>query len=98
MRRTSSSIACAVTSDTCLCCVTLRPRNTSPWSSVYVSGPSLSDRPHFVTMLRAISVARSMSLDAPVVTDSAPKISLFGDAAAEQRARCELSMRRLLML
>ena len=31
--RTSSSIACAVTSDTCLCCVTLRPRNTSPVSS-----------------------------------------------------------------
>ena len=32
--RTSSSMACAVSSDTCLCCVTEGPRNTSPSSSL----------------------------------------------------------------
>ena len=32
-RRTSTSMTCAVSSDTCLCCVTWRPRNTSPLSS-----------------------------------------------------------------
>src|SRR5690606_41617508 len=53
-------------SDLLLCCVTERPRNTSSSSSPKVIGPS-SDRPHLVTMLRAILVARSMSLEAPVV-------------------------------
>ena len=34
------------------------PRNTSPSSSLYSSGPIFSDRPHLVTMLRARSRLR----------------------------------------
>ena len=36
-------------------------------------------------MLRAISVARSMSFEAPVVTESRAENQLLGDAPAEQR-------------
>src|SRR3569832_2956433 len=65
----------AVSSASILCCVTECPKNTSPCSSLEVIGPSFSDRPHLVTMLRAISVVRWMSFDAPVVTISGPKIN-----------------------
>ena len=34
-----------------------------------------SDNPHLVTMLRAIEVARWISLEAPVVTPSAPRVN-----------------------
>ncbi|MOA34507.1 hypothetical protein D3C78_1558830 [compost metagenome] len=75
MLRTSESINLAVSPDTLACWLpALRPRNTSPSSSAYISGPSFSDRPHLVTMLRAIWLARMMSLDAPVVTPSKPKV------------------------
>src|SRR3546814_16117292 len=73
--RTSSSIVCAVSSDTLLVCVTDLPRKTSLLSSAYARGPSLVDRPHFVTMLRAIPVARPMSLLAQVVTFSGQQIT-----------------------
>ena len=72
--RTTSSILRAVSSDTCLCCVTERPRKTSSSSSLYVIGPSSGDRPYFVAMSRASAVARWMSFDAPVVTLSSPNM------------------------
>ena len=51
------------------------PKKTSLSSSSYCNGPNFSERPHLVTMDRAILVARSMSLDAPVVTPSNPRVS-----------------------
>ena len=66
MRRISASTCCSVVSDTLLCVVTERPRNTSPSFSPYTIGPIESDMPKRVTMARASSVARSKSFDAPV--------------------------------
>ncbi len=75
MRRTSSSISRAVSPEIAFVFAPAdMPRNTSASSSSYINGPSFSDRPHLVTMLRASRVARSMSLDAPVVTPSGPSI------------------------
>src|SRR5690554_7433298 len=44
------------------------PRNWWDSSSSYMIGPISSERPHLATMLWASSVARLMSLEAPVVT------------------------------
>src|SRR5699024_2582605 len=74
MARTSSSIAMAVCSDTPLLFDTDLPKNTSPSSSSYDKGPSFSDKPHLVTMLRANFVDRSISFEAPAGTPSKPLI------------------------
>jgi len=50
-----------------------RPRKTSCSWLPTVIGPIASDIPNCVTIRRAISVARSMSLPAPVVIFSGPK-------------------------
>ena len=53
------SIASAVSSDIAFeGCAAVRPRNTSSPPSSYIRGPMASERPHLVTILRAISVAR----------------------------------------
>ena len=76
MVRTSASIFLAVSGETCeRGMLAARPRKTSSSSSSYIRGPNFSDRPHLVTMARAILVALSMSLEAPVVMPSAPRVS-----------------------
>ena len=73
MRRTSSSISRAVSLEIGFGCVAAdMPKNTSPSSSSYNSGPMRSEKPQRVTMLRANCVARSMSLAAPVVMPCSP--------------------------
>ncbi len=44
-----------------------RPRNGSAASLPYLTAPSLALMPYWVTIARAIAVAFSMSLPAPVV-------------------------------
>ena len=69
----SSSIKFAVLSETDVDFEpALLPRNGSSPSSSYLIGTSFSDKPHLVTIFLASSVARSISLDAPVVTPPSP--------------------------
>ena len=63
---TSSSMCSAVFSLKFLFTARSRPRKMRSSCSPKVSGPS-SDMPHWQTILRAISVAFSKSLAAPVV-------------------------------
>ena len=61
-------------SDTFFCCDTDLPRKTSCSLASYAKKPSLSERPHSVTILLAVSVTILMSELAPVVTLSLPNI------------------------
>jgi hypothetical protein len=75
MRLTSASTSCAVCSLTCRRCPMSRPRKTSCSESPIAIGPIASLIPNCVTIRRAICVARSMSLPAPVVTFSGRRSS-----------------------
>ena len=72
---TSSSICFAVSSEKILFFEPADlPRNGFSSSSSYFSVPNLSEKPHFVTIFLAKSVALSISLEAPVVIPSLPLI------------------------